>query len=222
MADPRANFVEVPSFFFILKAVQLGISVIVLALSAASIAVGYGGVLGWPIVVCLLTWISVGYYIASTRFVPKLYNRFIVLILEVKLWILWLTCWTTLAFWASVVTAVYGFDYGYDYNYYGGYSVAPGVLQGLLGVSAALSAINWVLIFTTAVIFIIHFLRFRRGQTPAVVTTAPKYEMQPQQQPQYTQQVPVQQYPAQGQYVQQQYVQPQAQFDQSGEHKVAV
>jgi hypothetical protein len=88
--------------------------------------------------------------------------------------------------------------------------------------------LNRVLVFTTAVIFIIHMMRFQRNRNPAAVATtaqpAPKYEMQPQMQPQYTQQVPVQQYAAQQQYSQQQqYVQqPQAQFDQSGEQKIAV
>lgn len=220
----RSNIVEVPAFFFILKCAQVGISILVLALTAASIGVGYGGVLGWPIVVSLLTWISCGYYIASTRFAPKFYHRIIVLVLEIFLWLWWLSCWTALAAWAAAVTVV---DVAFDYpdGYYYGYSVAPGVLQALIGVSAALAAINWILVFTTAVIFIIHMLRFQRNRNPGAVTTTqpvPKYEMQPQQQPQYTQQVPVQQYPAQEQYVQQPYVQPQAQFDQSGEHKIAV
>jgi hypothetical protein len=44
MEQSRANFVEVPRFFFILKVVQVLISILVLGLSAASIALedGYG------------------------------------------------------------------------------------------------------------------------------------------------------------------------------------
>ena len=66
-------------------------------------------------------------------------------------------------------------------------------------------------------------MRFQRNRNPGAVTTtqaAPKYEMQPQQQ-QYQQQVPAQQYQAQQPYVQQ-YQQPVGQYDQSGEHKMAV
>ncbi len=97
-----------------------------------------------------------------------------------------------------------------------------------------------MLIFTTAIVFSIHFLRYQRNTGPAAVTTTqqvPKYETQPQQppqqqpqyqQPQYQQQVSQQQqYQAQQPYQApqpygQQYAQPQAQFDQSGEHKIAV
>jgi hypothetical protein len=44
MEQSRANLVEVPPFFFIVKVVQIAISVLVLGLSAASIALedGFG------------------------------------------------------------------------------------------------------------------------------------------------------------------------------------
>jgi hypothetical protein len=55
MEQSRANYVEVPPFFFILKVAQIAISVLVLALCAASIALedGYGfyGGQGWAIFV---------------------------------------------------------------------------------------------------------------------------------------------------------------------------
>jgi len=224
MEQARANIVEVPPFFFMLKVAQIGIAVIVLALSGASIGlmdgyVFYGGP-GYAIFVCIATWIASGWYIASSRFMPNIYHRIPALVLEIFLWIWWLSCWTTLAYWASWASIFN--DVYYDY-----YSVQASTLQGVLGVAAALAAINWILIFTTAILFVIHLMRFQRNSNPATVTTtapAPKYEMQPQQQqqPAYTQQVP-QQYPAQQQYVQQpQYVQQQAQFDQSGEHKIPV
>jgi hypothetical protein len=230
MEQSRANLVEVPPFFFIVKVVQIAISVLVLALAAASIALegGYGfyGGQGYAIFVCIATWITCGWYIASSRFMPNLYHRIPALILEIFLWIWWLSCWTTLAYWASWAAL-----FNADLNIYGYYSVNAGALTGVLGVAAALAAINWVLVFTTAVVFIIHLMRFQRNHAPAAVATtqpAPKYEMQPQQQPQYQQQVPQQQaYPAQQPYVQQpygqqQYAQQQAQFDQSAEHKIAV
>jgi len=228
MEQSRANLVEVPAFFFIVKVVQIALSVLVLALSAASIALenGYGfyGGQGYAIFVCIATWVACGWYIASSRFMPNLYHRIPALILEIFLWIWWLSCWTTLAYWASWA-AIFN-DYGYGY-----YSVSAGALTGVLGVAAAVAAINWILVFTTAIVFIIHLMRFQRNRSPAAVATtqpAPKYEMQPQQQPQYQQQVqPQQAYPAQQPYGQQQYGQPQygqqtAQFDQSGEHKIAV
>jgi len=220
MDQSRANVVEVPAFFFTLKVAQIALSVLVLALSAASIALedgyGYYGGQGWAIFVCILTWIECGWYIASTRFMPKLYNRIPALVLEVLLWIKWLSVWTTLAYW-SAWAGIFNDDvFGYR-------SVHAGVLQGVLGVAAALAAINWILIFTTAVVFVIHFLRYQRSDRPAAVpSTQPKYEMQPApQQQQYQQQVPQQQYQAQQPYGQQ-YAQPQAQFDGSGEHKIAV
>jgi len=223
MEQARQNVVPVPGFFFILKVAQVALSVLVLALSAASIALegGYGfyGGQGYAIFVCIATWISAGWYIASSRFMPNLYHRIPAMVLEVFLWIWWLSCWTTLAYWASW-SAI--FDGGYYDTYY---NVHAGALTGVLGVAAAVAAINWVLVFVTAVLFLIHLLRFQRQGRPAVITQpTPKYEMQPQQQPQYQQAVPAQQqYQAQPQYQQQQqYVQPQAQFDQSGEHKIAV
>jgi len=222
MDQSHANVVEVPPFFFTLKVAQIAISVLVLALSAASIALeggyGYYGGQGWAIFVCIATWITCGWYIASTRFMPNVYHRIPALVLEVFLWIWWLSTWTTLAYW-SAWAGIFNDDLlGYR-------NVHAGVLQGVLGVAAALAAINWILIFTTAVIFVIHFLRFQRSGRPAAVTSQqqPKYEMQPQQQQQqqYQQQVPQQQYQAQQPYGQQ-YAQPQAQFDGSGEHKMAV
>jgi len=226
--DPRANIVQVPPFFFVLKVAQVALSVVVLALAAASIALegGYGfyGGQSYAIFVAIATWICCGYYIASTRFMPNLYHRIPVLVLEVFLWIWWLSCWSTLAYWASWA-AIFNDDiYGY-------YSVSAAALQAVLGIGAAVAAITWILVFTTAVVFVIHLMRHQRASRPGGVTTTqpvPKYEMQPQQQPQYQQQVPQQQaYPAQQPYGQQSYGQPQygqptAQFDQSGEHKVAV
>jgi hypothetical protein len=184
-----------------------------------------------------MTWISCGYYIASTRFMPNLFHPIPVMVLEVFLWIWWLSAWTTLAYWASWA-ALFNDDPYYT-------SVSGTALQAVLGIAAAIAAINWcvhvqpplthvkltssrILVFTTAIVFIIHFLRNRRGGSPAAVQQQPKYEMHPQQQAQFEQQVPQQQtYAAQGQYGQQQYGQQQyggqqAQFDQSGEHKIAV
>jgi len=224
------NFVEVPKFFFIVKVVQVFLSVLVLGLSAASIALedGYGfyGGQGYAIFVCIATWISCGWYIASARFMPNLYHRIPALVLEIFLWIWWLSCWTMLAYWASWA-AIFNDAFWND----GLYSVSGTALQAVLGLAAAIAAINWILVFTTAIVFVIHLMRFQRNSQPAAVTTqqAPKYEMQPQpqqyQQPQYEQQ---QSYPAQQPYqqpqygAQPQYGQPQAQFDQSGEHKIAV
>jgi len=223
MDAARSKIVPVPGFFFILKAAQIGLSVLVLALSGASIALefgyGYYGGQGYAIFVCIVTWISCGYYIASTRFMPNLFHPIPVIVLEVFLWIWWLSTWTTLAYWASWA-AIFNDDF---YT-----SVSGTALQAVLGIAAAVAAINWILVFTTAIVFIMHFLRNQRGQSPAAVQQQPKYEMHPQQQPQFEQQVPQQQtYAAQGQYGQQQYSQPQygqqqAQFDQSGEHKIAV
>jgi hypothetical protein len=66
---------------------------------------------------------------------PNLYHRIPALVLEVFLWIWWLSCWTTLAYWASWA-AIFNNDLGY-------YTVSYGALAGVLGVAAALAAINW-------------------------------------------------------------------------------
>ncbi len=69
---------------------------------------------------------------------PNLYHRIPALILEIFLWIWWLSCWTTLAYWASWAAI-----FNADLNIYGYYSVSAGALAGVLGVAAALAAINW-------------------------------------------------------------------------------
>ena len=69
---------------------------------------------------------------------PNLYHRIPALVLEVFLWIWWLSTWTTLAYWASWA-AIFNDDFGI----YSSYNVSAAALQGVLGIAAALAAINW-------------------------------------------------------------------------------
>lgn len=217
----RDHIVPVPRFYFLLKVVQIILAFIVLVAVAASIGLesgyGYFGGPAYAIFVAIATFLINGYYIFSTRSSPNLYHKIPVLVLDVFLFIWWISCWTTLAYWAAWASIFQDDLFGYA-------NVHWQALQAVLGIAAAVGAICWITVTVNMITFIIHVLRASKNQPAPIQTTnvQPKYEMQPPQQQQtYHQQqsYPQQQYPQQ-QYPQQTYQQPQ--YDTTGEHKVAV
>jgi len=201
--DPaNPNIVQVPQFYFILKAAQVGLSILILALSGASIGllggyVYYGGP-SYSIFVCIATCIITAWYFISTTRSPNLYHKIPVLVLEVFQFLWWLSSWTTLAYWASWASAI-------DLVWYTDWAGPDAGFLGVLATAAAAAAINWVLFTTTLVVFIIHMRKHGHAAANAhttIHTTPNKLEMQPQAAPQYPpqQQYAQPQYAAQPQY----------------------
>jgi len=149
----QPKVVQVPPFFKILKFVQIGLALLILALSAAAIGIiagnGYLGGPSYQIFVAIATFITNGYYLFATLRAPHLYHKIPILVLEIFQFLWWLSSWTTLAYWAAWATVwVDAFTFTTD--------VSGKAFAGVLGAAAFFAAVNWVTFAVTMIVFIIN------------------------------------------------------------------
>lgn len=99
MTTGREHIVALPTWFFILRVVQIVLAVIVLGL--AGYCLDYAGTtidsLALTVFTVIYTWIILGYYLATTIALTSLYNLWAVLALEIGAVIFWLCSMAVLA-----------------------------------------------------------------------------------------------------------------------------
>jgi len=156
-AEPKV--VQVPGYFRILKFVQIGLALLILALSAAAIGLlsgnGFIAGPGYQIFVAIATFFINGYYLFATIRAPHLYHKIPILVLEVFQFLWWLSSWTTLAYWAAWAS-VWVEDVFVSAD---GTIVSDGAdkaLAGVLGAAAFFAAVTWITFAVTMVVYIIN------------------------------------------------------------------
>ncbi|KAI0151587.1 hypothetical protein GGR57DRAFT_470787 [Xylariaceae sp. FL1272] len=212
----KEHFVLYPKRFIILRIVQLVLGVIVLGLTAYSLAVFpvSGAALG--IFTAIVTLISSIYILVAHYGPPRAYNYWAILGLDIFLVLFWLISFAVLASQAAAVLSVASY---YD----GDYVAISNTFGGILAAAAGIGALLWVFYVATLVLHSIGLHRHRKAglhAMPGKAATNPeggvaagvpaggeKVEMQPQQ-PEQAQQ-PQTYYANQAVSSQQSYVSPQ-------------
>jgi hypothetical protein len=107
MGSPEApHFVPQPRFLFFLRIAQLVLSVIVLGLTAFAMSqlanFFMNGSFGYAIFCSIYSLVGIGYIlIAETMFI-NIWQRYVVLLLDVFGVIFWISAWGALAAWAAI------------------------------------------------------------------------------------------------------------------------
>jgi len=150
-AEPKV--VQVPGWFRIIKFVQIGLALLILALSAAAIGLlsgnGFIAGPGYQIFVAIATFFTNGYYLFATIRAPHLYHKIPILVLEIFQFLWWLSSWTTLAYWAAWASVWVG-------DIFSSSDGTDKALAGVLGAAAFFAAVTWVTFAVTMVVYIIN------------------------------------------------------------------
>jgi len=176
------GFVEVPAWFKTVRFVQIGLAVLVVVLNAIGLGLAgaYGGI-GYGIFTSIATVIICSYYLFATGSKPELYNHLAIIILEVFMFLWWLSAFSVTAWTASAYSLLNSYEdtyaddlagTGYDLNtHWKGAYIA-------FAISAAVSAIEWVLVSTTLITFIMGLVRSNKSSQPYAATYASPANME--------------------------------------------
>ncbi|KAF2815537.1 uncharacterized protein BDZ99DRAFT_198134 [Mytilinidion resinicola] len=224
--DSREHIIAVPKWTLALRIVSLVLAVIILGLNAYGIRWWAFDKLIFSLVVCLCTIGVVVYMVVATLAIPKAYNMWAFLALDIWMVIFWLIQFALVASLAAAFADATSWAYSYGYSYYwkrGDLSkrdtTTYGAYYGALVAGAVFGAFNFILFVVNLIIFSIHLHKHRLSGAPSTAppgyngnaavpiekyeNDAQPYQLQPQQMPQHPQPV------AQPQYGHPQYAQPQ-------------
>jgi len=161
----RSHIVEVPVWFRTVRLVQIGLAALVLLLNAIGIGLltAYASP-GYGIFTSIATILICTYYLVSTGSRPHMFNWVAVVVLEVFMELWWLSAFSVTAWVASSLAIVNsdliyldGYDDGYSGRWHGAYIC--------FAISAAVSAIEWILITTTLITFVLGVTRHNKNQS---------------------------------------------------------
>ncbi|KAI9674522.1 MAG: hypothetical protein M1817_001860 [Caeruleum heppii] len=203
------HVVAMPRWVLGLRIAQAILALLILALVSYSYSelgsayIGSSYILN--IITCILTFIVLAYITFSALFLPKLYNMWAALALEIFMVIMWLVAFAVLASQSADMVFLSSYDF---YYYYKKRDLAARSLPGYRpwdtgAAGAGLGGLEFILFIVTLVLFSINLNRHRKGAVtsteapplagaPAVATQEPKYDaasgvpqtMPPQAQPQ--------------------------------------
>ncbi|TLS23386.1 uncharacterized protein PpBr36_06470 [Pyricularia pennisetigena] len=167
----RAHVPATPMWIAIIRAVQLGLALLILILTA--VAANKFRV-AWSSLA--LTWFTfawtllhIGWLFISILIVPLIYNIWGQLAVEILSVIFWLASWAALAADAAAIgdyESVYG-SRGRTAGITNDFSTGSGCIKA----SAALGALEWILFVVTLVFFVMALIRFQKGHTTTTTTT---------------------------------------------------
>ncbi|KAK0656556.1 hypothetical protein B0T16DRAFT_452112 [Cercophora newfieldiana] len=136
-----------PKGFIALRIVQLVLAVLILALAAYGCAVLPTSGNIYMAVVCLFTIGIEIYYLVVHYSVPRSYNYWAVLGLEIFMVIMWLASFALLASEAAIVMALLDYTYSFSYYYFD-----EGAVGACMATAAALGGIVFLLFITSLAI----------------------------------------------------------------------
>ncbi|KAL5354298.1 hypothetical protein ACLOAV_000386 [Pseudogymnoascus australis] len=199
-----------PLWLTIVRGIQLLLALVTLGLSAygISIAGSYAGY-GINIFTTIVTLFYIGYIVASTVFVPTLFNIWTSLMFQAFLSIFWLATFGTLAALSVSYAVVDEYDdydndddyyYTYRGNRYDDISDYFRTAAATTKASTALAAVVWILFVATLIYTVISAIRHRGGARTAP-DVSQEHKLGPVAgQPTPTSYQPVEQYVQQPQY----------------------
>jgi len=230
--ESREHIIEVPKWTLILRIASLVLAIIILGLDSYGIHYYAFDKLIFSLVTCLLTFIVIIYMIVATLAIPKAYNMWAFLALDILMVIFWLIDFALVGSLAAAFAG--GTESVYAYYYYWWKrdiskrdTTTYDAYYGALVAGAVFGAFNFVIFVVNLVILGIGLNKHRLAATPTgappgynngVAAPTEKYGNnvqpsleQPQQMPQQPQALNHPQYaqPQQPQYTQPQYAQPQ-------------
>lgn len=190
------HVVAMPRWVLGLRIAQAVLALLILALVAYSYSqlgvtfIGASYILN--MVASIFTFIVLAYITFSALFLPKLYNMWAVLALEIFMVIFWLISFAVLASHSANLIFISSYD---DYYYYYKRDLAarsvPGFTPWDTGAAAAgVGGLQFILFIVTLVLFSVHLHRHRKGAVtsteapalagaPAPVTQETKYGAAP-------------------------------------------
>ncbi|KAI5840635.1 hypothetical protein BZA05DRAFT_454423 [Tricharina praecox] len=162
-----AHIVRIPHFLFIMRLVQIFLSVVILALMAFAITqlTNVFGTFGYNIFCCIYNFIGVGYLLVSVARAPRIWNCWAALVIDIFGVIFWISAWGSLAGWAALGNIAYdssALDLCRHYS-----KTDQRKCNGRKGAwqasaaTAGLGAIVWVLFVVHLIVYSIHLHRHR-------------------------------------------------------------
>ncbi|KIV88965.1 hypothetical protein PV10_08589 [Exophiala mesophila] len=190
---PPLGVVPMPRWSNWVGCARVVIAVLVLAFTAAATAIcgGYTG-FGFALFTSSATLLIFVYYYVCLSYKPRLYNRWVILGLEIFGVVFWIVAFALLADWTAFYNAnnwwlnYYddNYDYSWEYPYTNDKSRHSGRLGGkyraaigLAGTAAGLGAVEFVLFAVTLVIFGLSLHKQR--QEARTASTAPAATTEP-------------------------------------------